>query len=97
MTDTPNSGTVSEELKPCPFCGSKNVHEMRYEASDFIQCHDCFASSRADLPMAEAVEEWNRRAQPVEQQDAPVGWQFICHDGKWRNGDGRIKDHRANT
>ena len=26
----------------------------------------------------------------------PVGWQFY-EDGKWWNGDDRIKDHRKNT
>jgi hypothetical protein len=26
----------------------------------------------------------------------PVGWQFY-QDGKWWNGDDRIRDHRANT
>lgn len=32
----------------------------------------------------------------AEQQDGPVGWQFY-QDGKWWNGDDRIKDHRDNT
>ena len=29
-------------------------------------------------------------------QGEPVGWQFY-QDGKWWNGDDRIKDHRKNT
>jgi|GEM_PF-1634094 len=36
-------------------------------------------------------------AAPAEQrQSEPAGWQFY-QDGKWWNGDDRIKDHRKNT
>ena len=39
-----------------------------------------------------------RRSQTVPQgwKLVPVGWQFY-EDGKWWNGDDRIKDHRKNT
>jgi hypothetical protein len=36
----------------------------------------------------------NDRAE--QHQGEPVGWQFY-QDGKWWNGDDRIKDHRKNT
>lgn len=38
-----------------------------------------------------------RLVQPAAQpQGEPVAWQFY-HDGKWWNGDDRIRDHRKNT
>lgn len=35
-------------------------------------------------------------AEPAQSEQEPVGWQFY-QDGKWWNGDDRIKDHRVNT
>jgi hypothetical protein len=42
---------MSEELKPCPFCGGPNVE--RYMAG--IECADCGARAPDDLT-------WNKRA-----------------------------------
>lgn len=42
----------------------------------------------------EHAAELKARAAQTEQQ--PVSWQFY-QDGKWWNGDDRIKDHRKNT
>ena len=33
---------------------------------------------------------------PAQTEQQPVSWQFY-QDGKWWNGDDRIKDHRKNT
>lgn len=35
-------------------------------------------------------------ARPAQAEQQPVSWQFY-QDGKWWNGDDRIKDHRKNT
>ena len=48
-----------EELKPCPFCGSKDVGqciegEPGHEC-EWIQCSECNST-------AENVDIWNRRA-----------------------------------
>jgi transcription initiation factor TFIIIB Brf1 subunit/transcription initiation factor TFIIB len=40
-----------QELKPCPFCGSKDV-EQDYP-STFVVCNGCKAAAKADL--------WNTR------------------------------------
>ena len=57
------------ELKPCPFCGSKNVsytpiEEQSYEGhtEGFIWCHGCGFSSDVFLDLEFAVNMWNRRA-----------------------------------
>lgn len=40
---------------------------------------------------------WKARAtRPAQTEQQPVSWQFY-QDGKWWNGDDRIKDHRKNT
>lgn len=54
---------MSEELKPCPFCGGEA--EMRlYDCEYFAQCIECFSSTAADHQTEEdAASAWNRRAQ----------------------------------
>ena len=55
---------MNEELKPCPFCGSKNI--ARSEGRDgsnrpwhYIECEDCSALSDPDV--------WNRRTPDFKQ------------------------------
>lgn len=99
MTDTPNSGTVSaavERLSPealstllgmIEYCLNARVcmgMDEGFKSFDSGEEHDFVKELRAIL------------AQPADQQDEPAGWQFY-QDGKWWNGDDRIKDHRANT
>lgn len=49
----------------------------------FGGCGECCGSGQAS---------WQR----TQAAGVPVGWQFY-QDGKWWNGDDRIRDHRANT
>ncbi|MCI1956137.1 MAG: Lar family restriction alleviation protein [Oscillospiraceae bacterium] len=60
-----------EELKACPFCGSKNVNftpddEQQCEdtTTGFIWCRDCDFSSDSFYSQKIAAEKWNRRAAP---------------------------------
>ncbi|ACC98525.1 hypothetical protein Emin_0972 [Elusimicrobium minutum Pei191] len=57
---------MSEELKPCPFCGSKDVHTNN-AYPHYIFCLACNAMFRVaglqwekDVP--KLIEAWNRRA-----------------------------------
>ena len=51
------------ELKPCPFCGSKNIDLVDYSAVIvFVQCDDCCATFPQFDTKEEAIEAWNRRA-----------------------------------
>ena len=52
------------ELKPCPFCGGKNItvfmkglDRLKYAAV----CEDCDARAGRKPTKKEALEEWNRR------------------------------------
>lgn len=56
---------MSEELKPCPFCG--------HDASMFgvcgvvkVLCSNCGASTGPRLSIKCAIEDWNRRAIDVD-------------------------------
>lgn len=49
------------KVKPCPFCGSEDVNQMRWE--EWLQCNSCAAEGAApDDNFADAVSAWNRRA-----------------------------------
>ena len=57
-----------DELKPCPFCGSKRVlfiehDEQNYEdrTEGFILCEGCGFSSDTYF-VENAIQKWNRRA-----------------------------------
>jgi len=51
------------ELKPCPFCGSKKIHI--YGMLNIVECKECRASISAKFTVGEAVKAWNRRAENV--------------------------------
>lgn len=59
------------ELKPCPFCGSKDV-DVGYRLPMFGEnllyyaiCNDCQATSVHTRFEKNAIEAWNRRASEV--------------------------------
>lgn len=55
------------ELKPCPFCGSKNIKLLEYGnwKNFYCECEDCRAivpdPSITDYTEEEAIEAWNTR------------------------------------
>lgn len=58
------------DLKPCPFCGSKDISDACYSGMDcYIMCDDCGASgpsnccTDADEQEDVAIEDWNKRAE----------------------------------
>jgi predicted RNase H-like nuclease (RuvC/YqgF family) len=55
------------ELKACPYCGSLSVREG-CDTPDakwhYVECDDCHATSKADLGVSGATENWNTR--PIE-------------------------------
>ncbi|WP_395495796.1 Lar family restriction alleviation protein [Acetobacter sp. KSO5] len=52
---------MSEELKACPNCGSRNVH-VTGEHWFFCVCDDCDQSSPLEKTFPEAIAAWNTRA-----------------------------------
>ncbi len=56
------------DLKPCPFCGSKNVaftpdeeQLLNRTVTGFIWCHGCGFSSDSFYSEEIAAKKWNRR------------------------------------
>lgn len=57
---------MSDELKPCPFCGGVHVEIVnqgsRPDDPHVVQCDDCDASA-SGMSVGEAIAAWNRRAE----------------------------------
>ena len=51
---------MSEELKPCPFCGGKA--KLMISVEDWVLCTICKASSDTTSDPKRAIEKWNKRA-----------------------------------
>lgn len=58
---------MSEELKPCPFCGGKNMRIWN-TSTPWVSCDDCLANTAYGETKEEAIEQWNRRANKLEGQ-----------------------------
>ncbi|MFK3794785.1 Lar family restriction alleviation protein [Pseudomonas sp. NPDC088444] len=54
---------MSQELKPCPFCGGTNLQVT--EASSYVMCYGCDADGPVGRPADAAIAAWNNRAAPV--------------------------------
>ena len=58
---------MTDELKPCPFCGSDAVHtERSYFRDVLIYCENCDAYFTVDSFYADendVIKAWNRRAE----------------------------------
>lgn len=54
---------MKPELKPCPFCKSKNVGAHKI-ASWAVVCEDCMAEGPLTQSRDKAIEAWNRNADP---------------------------------
>ena len=57
---------MSEELRPCPFCGGERVELIcmgtRDDDPHLVECDDCDATA-SGMDREEAVANWNRRAE----------------------------------
>ena len=65
--------TMSEKLKPCPFCGGNAELESSY--ADYvgsrlhkIVCKVCGCQTNYEHPMQKAIDVWNRRAENAKLQ-----------------------------
>ncbi len=57
---------MKDELKPCPFCGSKNVVLEKKNSGYQVRCHYCGARGKYTVAglagsRIEAIKAWNRR------------------------------------
>ena len=59
-----NDQISRQKLKPCPFCGGEAVILAGFEEHIWIFCEECKAEISAHTTEEEAIEAWNKRAEP---------------------------------
>ena len=60
---------MSDELKPCPFCGGKAIIDGCDETLWIVICKKCDASIGYKETEQEAIEAWNSRVEPTFTPD----------------------------
>ena len=65
---------MNDSLKPCPFCGSKDVHLFKvycdYGDELWCECLNCEANAKSSFDdEQEAIDAWNRRVEPTFTPD----------------------------
>lgn len=61
------------DLKPCPFCGAKNVLDLTLVGdrdSYVVRCFACHADGPPADTRVEAMQAWNTRAEPEPAQQS---------------------------
>ena len=52
---------MSEELNPCPYCGSHGLCVISSKTGSFwVWCTTCEATSSTERTREDAIEAWNR-------------------------------------
>jgi Lar family restriction alleviation protein len=63
---------MSNQIKPCPFCGSKNVEAFAQDEDDcpnrsaIVRCHSCDVQSAqmvGSTKIEMAIRAWNKRVE----------------------------------
>lgn len=55
---------MSNEISPCPFCGSIELEPVQTENDDYqIYCHDCYATGPQASSKHAASKAWNTRTE----------------------------------
>ena len=58
---------MTEQLKPCPFCGGSALANNGPSYLWYVQCQECRIDGAIRPTKFEAIEAWNRRAQPTAE------------------------------
>ena len=58
---------MSDELKPCPFCGSKSIN-INGNQKRYVSCYVCGARTKNGNTTKEAINRWNERASCDERK-----------------------------
>ena len=75
---------MSDELKPCPFCGGDAVlyeDRYQYQESAWIRCTRCGIHTQTLIGKNEVIQQWNTRIQEVcrwTQEPVDDYWTSAC-------------------
>jgi Lar family restriction alleviation protein len=47
--------------KPCPFCGSENLHTEESDGEHIVVCFECGSHGPVCPNLTQALEQWNKR------------------------------------
>jgi Lar family restriction alleviation protein len=67
----------TEELKPCPFCGSHAQTDFIEGESYIIECYACDARTGCQDSAEDAINAWNRRSAPAAGTEKPCRNEII--------------------
>lgn len=56
-----------QQLKPCPFCGGKNISLLAASVS-WLYCNDCNGMGPSGFSESQAIKLWNTRVATTEDQ-----------------------------
>lgn len=75
---------MSEELKPCPFCGRNG--RFSYGCGYEIYCEECGSRVETYPSKEQAIEMWNRRPSPWHTgTPTEDGWYLVeCQIGNFK-------------
>ena len=90
---------MSEELKPCPFCGATNIEPDYVNVPYGLECKSCGASGPPDSQQDpdEAIAAWNQRTQPKVKA---LEWEDSGDDQSWAKtpfGEVSVQDYVNRT
>ena len=59
--------TMSEQLKPCPFCGGiPQLHAISFGDRWFVDCLKCLGRGTETYLRDDAISAWNKRPTQAE-------------------------------
>lgn len=64
---------MSNELKPCPFCGGRAYLSERMNGGYYVECESiggCLAESGKYDTKGQAIEAWNRRVVDTDELES---------------------------
>ncbi|MEQ1977395.1 Lar family restriction alleviation protein [Xenorhabdus sp. SGI240] len=66
---------MTDELKPCPFCGGESDVSEEFGGKYYVYCGDCSVEqTEPSETEEEAIAAWNQREHPVTSEQMILGW-----------------------
>lgn len=73
---------MTENLLPCPFCGSEELRISGVMGSYYVKCQECGCEQNMADGFDKAIAAWNRRTPDVVRCGECIH-RFSCNRGTW--------------